>query len=124
MAGTSALATSLRAHASSISHLREAVRQSLQEAFPSLQGAFPSLSGNSGKRKSDFKSKQGTRSKAPALTKKKTCNVVYKDLILLPEPDTKTVPPHRLRITLENDGFVVHEFQSTAYVKKRNLKRK
>ena len=36
---------------------REAVRQSLQEAFPSLQGAFLSLSGNSGKRKSDFKSK-------------------------------------------------------------------
>ena len=57
MAGTSALATSLRAHASSISHLREAVRQSLQEAFLSLQGAFPSLSGNSGKRKSDLKSK-------------------------------------------------------------------
>ena len=76
----------------------------------SLREAFPSLSGNSGKRKSDFKSKQGTRSKAPALTKKKTCNVVYKDLILLPEPDTKTVPTHRSRITLENDGFVVHEF--------------
>ena len=123
MAGTSALATSLQAHASSISHLREAVRQSLQEAFPSLPGTFPSLSGNSGKRKSDFKSKKGTGSKAPALTKK-TCNVVYKDLILLPEPDTKTVPPHRLRITLENDGFVVHEFQSIAHVKKRNLKRK
>ena len=52
------------------------MRQSLQEAFPSYQGAFPSLSGNSGKRKSDFKSKQGTRYKAPALTKKKTCNVV------------------------------------------------
>ena len=50
MAGTSTLATSWRAHASSISHLREAVRQS-------LQGAFPSLSGNSGKPKSDFKSK-------------------------------------------------------------------
>ena len=120
MAGTSALATSLRACASRISHLREAVRQSLQEAFPSLQGAFPSLSGNSGKQKSDFKSKQGTRSKAPALTKKKTCNVVYKDLILLPEPDTKTVPTHRLRITLENDGLVVHEFQSIAHGKKRN----
>jgi len=68
------------------------------------------LSGNSGKRKSDFKSKQGTRSKAPALTKKKACNVVYKDLILLPELDTKTVPSHRSRITLENDGFVVQEF--------------
>ena len=102
-AGTSAVATSSRARASSISRRGEAVRQSLREAFPSL-------SGNSGKRKSDFKSKQGTRSKAPALTKKKTCNVVYKDLILLPEPDTKTVPTHRSRITLENDGFVVHEF--------------
>lgn len=32
----------------------------------------------------------------------------YKDLILLPERDTKTVPTHRR--TLENDGFVVHEF--------------
>ena len=68
------------------------------------------MSGNSGKRKSDFKSKQGTRSKAPALAKKKTSNVVYKDLILLSEPDTKTVPTHQSRITLENDVFVVHEF--------------
>ena len=102
-AGTSAVATSSRARVSSISRPGEAVRQSLREAFPLL-------SGNSGKRKSDFKSKQGIRSKAPTLTKKKTCNVVYKDLILLPEPDTKTVPTHRSRITLENDGFVVHEF--------------
>lgn len=74
----------------------------------SLREGFPSLSGNSGKRMSDFKSKQGTRCKAPALVKRKTCNVVYKDLILL--PDTKTVPTHRSNITLENDGFVVHEF--------------
>ena len=102
-AGTSALATSSRARASSISRSGEAVRQSLREAFPSL-------SDNTGKRKSDFKSQQGTRSKAPALAKRKTSNVVYKDLILLPEPDTKTVPTHRSRITLENDGFVVHEF--------------
>ena len=36
-----------------------------------------------------------------------------KPLILLPELDTKlkTVPTHRSRITLENDGFVLHEFQ-------------
>ena len=102
-AGLSALVTSSHARTSSISRPGEAVRQSLREAFPSL-------SGNSGKRKSDYKSKQGTRSKAPALTKKNICNVFYKDLILLPEPDTKTVPTHRSRITLENDGFVVHEF--------------
>ena len=90
----------------------------------SSQEAFPSLSGNSGKRNSDFKSKQGARSKAPALTKKKTLNVVYKDLILVPEPGTKTVPNHRSRITLENNGFVLHEFQSIGHGKKRNLKRK
>lgn len=104
MVGTSAVEMSSRARASSINLPGEAVRQSLREAFPSF-------SGNSGKRKSDFKSKQGTRSKAPTLTKKKACNVVYMDLILLPELDTKTVPTHRSRITLENDGFVVHEFQ-------------
>ena len=69
-ARTPAVATSSRASASSISRPGEAVRQSLREAFPSL-------SGNSRKRKSDFKSKQGTRSKAHALTKKKACNMVF-----------------------------------------------
>lgn len=52
--------TSAVARASSISRPGEAVRQSLREAFPSL-------SGNSGKRKSDFKSKQGTRKHAMLL---------------------------------------------------------
>ena len=70
------VATSSRARALSISRSGDSVRQSLREAFPLLWR-------NSGKRKSDFKSKQGTCSKAPALAKKKTCNVVYKDLILL-----------------------------------------
>ena len=33
-----------------------------------------------------------------------------KDLVLIRTPDCKTVPTHRTRITLENDGFIVHEF--------------
>ena len=113
MVGTSAVAMSSRARASSISRPGEAVRQSLREAFPSL-------SGNSGKRKSDFKSKQGTRSKAPALTKKKACNVVYKDLILFPVSDTKPVPTHWSRMM----GSWCTNFQAISHGKKRNLKRK
>ena len=53
-----------RTPALSISCSGEAVRQALQEAFPSLWG-------NTWKWKSDFKSKQGTRSKAPSLAQKK-----------------------------------------------------
>jgi hypothetical protein len=33
---------------------------------------------------------------------------MYKDLILLPAPTTRTVPTHQTRCKLENDGFAIH----------------
>jgi len=37
-------------------------------------------------------------------------NIVHKYIVLIFAPDCKTVPTHRTRITLENDGFIVHQF--------------
>lgn len=37
-------------------------------------------------------------------------NIVHKDIVLISAPDCKTVPTHRTHITLESDGFIVHQF--------------
>ena len=64
-----------------------------------LRRSFPTLGNKS----------SGT-SKKPLVKKAKKCNIVYKDVVLLPSPSSKTVPTHQTRCQLENEGFVVHEF--------------
>ncbi len=39
-----------------------------------------------------------------------TATSVYKDLILIPNPNTDNVPVHNNRVKLEKRGFVVYEF--------------
>ena len=65
-----------------------------------LRRSFPTLASTSGSSRS---------SKKPA-KKAKKANVVYKDVVLLPTPGTKTVPTHQTRCQLESNGFVIHGF--------------
>lgn len=65
-----------------------------------LRRSFPTLASTSGSSRS---------SKKPA-KKAKKANVVYKDVVLLPTPGTKTVPTHQTRCQLEGNGFVIHGF--------------
>ena len=40
----------------------------------------------------------------------KASKVIYKDLVLIPDPDEKQVPTHNPRVTLETDGKIIHGF--------------
>ncbi|CAB4032322.1 Hypothetical predicted protein [Paramuricea clavata] len=63
-----------------------------------LRRSFPTLA-----------SKSSSKSvKKPPGKKARKCNIVHKDLILLPTSTTRTVPTHQTRCQLENDGFVIH----------------
>ena len=57
-----------------------------------------------GGKSSNSKCVQGK--KPPARKAKK--DVVHRDFVLLPSPDTKSVPTRQTRCPLENNGFVVH----------------
>ena len=87
------LSATLRSSGSS-----ESVTQALLRSFPSLAARGSSKRRSSSASRS--KSKKG----------KSSVNIVHKDIVLIPAPDCKTVPTHRTRITLENDGFIVHQF--------------
>ena len=63
-----------------------------------LRRSFPTLA-----------SKSSSKSvKKPPGKKTRKCNIVHKDLILLPTSTTRTVPTHQTRCQLENYGFVIH----------------
>jgi len=47
--------------------------------------------------------------KKPPVKKAKK-DIVHKDVILLPSPNSRSVPTHQTRCRLENNGFVVHAF--------------
>ena len=76
----------------------ESVTQALLKSLPSL------VARGSSKRRSS--------SASHPKSKKRKCsvNIVHEDIVLIPAPDCKTVPTHRTHITLENDGFIVHQF--------------
>ena len=76
----------------------ESVTQALLRSFPSLAARGSSKRQSSSASRS--KSKKG----------KSSVNIVHKDIVLIPAPDCKTVPTHRTHITLENDGFIAHQF--------------
>ena len=70
-----------------------------------LRNLFPTVGKRSfGSKSSNSKSVKGK--KPPPKKAKK--DVVHKDVVLLPSPDTRSVPTHQTRCRLENNGFVVH----------------
>lgn len=72
-----------------------------------LRNLFPTFGKRSfGGKSSNSKCVKGK--KPPAKKAKK--DVVHKDVVLLPSPDTKSVPTHQTRCRLENNGFVIHGF--------------
>ena len=72
-----------------------------------LRNLFPTVGRSSFGGKS-CNSKRGKVKKPPVKKAKK--DVVHKDVILLPSPDTTSVPTHQTRCRLENNGFIVHAF--------------
>ena len=71
-----------------------------------LRRLFPTV----GNRTSGSKSFGGRKGKQSVPKRAKKKDIVYKDLVLLPSPDTKSVPTHQTRCRLEKNGFVVHGF--------------
>ena len=47
---------------------------------------------------------------------------MHKDIVLLPSPDTKSVPTHQTRCRLENNGFVVHAFPVDKSLQEEDLR--
>ena len=76
-----------------------AVAAQLRNLFPTVGRSSFGGKGNS----------KGGKVKKPPVKKAKK-DVVHKDVILLPFPNTTSVPTHQTRCRLENNGFVVHAF--------------
>ena len=49
------------------------------------------------------------KAKKPPLKKTKK-DIVHKDVVLLPSPDTRSLPTNQMRCRLGNNGFVIHAF--------------
>ena len=47
---------------------------------------------------------------------------VHKDVVLLPSPDTKSVPTHQTRCRLEHNGFVGHAFPVDKSLQEEDLR--
>ena len=80
-----------------IMHVPRGQRRS-EDVPQALRRSFPTLAS-----KSSSKSVKKTPAK-----KARKCNIVHKDVILLPTSTTCNVPTHQTRFQLENSGFVVH----------------
>ena len=78
-------------------HMPRAQRRS-EDVPQALRRSFPTLAS-----KSSSKSVKKTPAK-----KARKCNIVHKDVILLPTSTTRNVPTHQTRCQLENSGFVIH----------------
>ena len=84
-----------------------------------LRNLFPTVGKRSfGAKSSNSKCIKGK--KPPAKKAKK--DVVHKDVVLLPSPDTKSVPTHQTRCRLENNGFVVHAFPVDKSLQEEDLR--
>ena len=84
-----------------------------------LRNLFPTISKRSfGGKSSESKSSKG-KWPPPQKTKK---DIVHKDVVLLPSPDTKSVPRHQARCRLENNGFVVHAFPVDKSLQEEDLR--
>lgn len=84
-----------------------------------LRNLFPTIGTRSfGGKSSESKSSKGKR--PPPKKPKK--DIVHKDVVLLPSPDTKSVPTHQTRCRLENNGFVVHAFPVDKSLQEEDLR--
>ena len=97
-----ASATSVSSSTGNVNTTSTAVAAQLRNLFPTV-GSRSSGSKSHGSRLS-------SKSKKPPPKKAKKTDIVHKDVVLIPTPDTKSVPTHQTRCRLENNGFVVHGF--------------
>ena len=88
-----------------------AVAAQLRNLFPTVGRSSFGGKGNS---------KGGKVKKTPVKKAKK--DVVHKDVILLPSPNTMSVPTHQTRCRLENNGFVVHTFPLDKSLQEEDLR--
>lgn len=100
-----------------VANPREGVASELRRAFPTLRrdaGQSSSASSWPARRTCSSITSRPTsssrRRQATASRSSMTAKPVYKDLILIPNPNTDKVPMHNNRVKLEKRGFVVHEF--------------
>ncbi|CAB3997568.1 Hypothetical predicted protein [Paramuricea clavata] len=111
------------------------VSMELSRRFPSLRmlagptsvsPATSSATSNSANR-ATFSRSSSTRSQASRKRKRtvgKPSNVIYKDLVLIPDPEEEQASTHTARVTLETDGKVIHGFPVDMEWDARSLRRK
>lgn len=92
------------------------IRAELAQRFPSYRPS-PSASGSGisvqGKH-SDSNRQNKKRTWTTRTTTKRgrpsTSNIVYRDLVIIPNPETKKVPTHKARVALEKNRLIVSGF--------------
>ena len=76
-----------------------------------LADRFPTVSARrSRKRRSTSCSNSAQNNKKKQQRGRKSNDVVFKDLVFIPDPEETDVPTHKKRLELEEQNFVIHEF--------------
>jgi hypothetical protein len=95
-------------------NIKESQSQGSQSSMGmELCNLFPSLKGKGPKRKpqSSACSTPFKRAKQPTTAKQQRDKPpVFKDLVLIPNPNISTVPTHNTRIDFQRRGLVINEF--------------
>ncbi|CAB4020407.1 Hypothetical predicted protein [Paramuricea clavata] len=69
-----------------------------------------SVKKNSKKRKSNNINTQDASSGSGTKIGRPSKSVIHKDLVIIPNPDTKQVPSHSNKVKLEERELIIHEF--------------
>ena len=97
------------------------IREELSSRFPTLRShrtivnrsrnsSILNSSSNSSKRKRSSSTPVASTLKRGRAGRPVTKHVVYKDLVIIPHPQTARIPTHSSRVELEKRGLVISEF--------------
>ena len=79
-----------------------------------LGARFPTVGVNRSRKRRPTSSVNALRSnKKKAQRGRRNNDVVYKDLVFIPNPEETDVPTHKKRLELEEQNFVIHKFPFT-----------
>ena len=85
------------------------IQSRLQSCFPTIAAAGVAP-GTSRIGRTTVPARRGRKQTAPRRGGRTKKVIVHKDLVVIPSPDTETVPTHATRVTVEERQLVCHEF--------------
>lgn len=88
------------------------LREELSQRFPTLTYGMPHRSRSVGGQSLSKRRRAPTRSVSSLVKRGRPASksFAYKDLVIIPDPQTSRVPTHKNRVELEKKGLVVSEF--------------